>query len=307
MDPFKVIYKYSEQINTENNYQITGNRDYQSTQLFLWNYKEQNYNSFILGNSRSMFYQATTWNKYIQGNPFHFNASSETIFGILGKLRLLDTLNVDIKNALIILDASTLQGVQNSSGHLFIKHPAVSNESYFAFHLEMLKGFYPKSTFAYADLFFTGKRKDYMKTYGIIDNVWKHDMISNQLTYYKYDEQLKNNPNQYYADKLDLFNKRDTVHKVSDKTILKKQDEILKEVYSILKKHNTSYKVIINPLYDQVKFNPTDLSYVNKLFGEKNVYDFSGVNSITKDYHNYYELSHYRPFVCDSILSVVYK
>lgn len=43
------------------------------------------------------------------------------------------------------------------------------------------------------------------------------------------------------------------------------------------------------------------------LFGENNIYDFPGVNSITEDYHNYYEDSHYRPCVARFILQTIYQ
>jgi len=307
MDPFKVIYKYAEQINSNKKYQITWNRDFQSTQLLLWNYKKYNYNSFIFGNSRSMFYQAKTWDKLTKGNSFHFNASSETLFGINGKLELLDRLNIPIDNALIIVDENALSGTKNSQGHLFIKHPEVSKESYLAFHFEMFKGFFSRATIPFIQLFLTGEKKPYMEEYGIINNVWKHDMISNQVSYYVYDEQLKNDPNSYYADKLKLFYKRDTVQKFSKPVIYTAQKALLENIVSILKSHKTNYKIIVSPLYDQIKLNQTDLDYLKMLFGADHVFDFSGINSITNDYHNYYETSHYRPFICDSILSVIYK
>ena len=307
IDPFKVIYKYSEQINTTKDYQITGNRDFQSTQLLLWNYKKYNYDSFILGNSRSIFYQVNTWNKYVNGNCFHFNASSESLYGIDCKLKLLDELKLDIKNVLIILDEGTFSVTKNSPGHLFIKHPALSKESLFAFHAEMFKGFFPKAIFAYIDLFITGERKKYMGTYGIIGNVWRHDVKTNQLTYFIYDNEIKNNPELYYADKKALLKKRGVVQRISAPSIFSEQDVLLKSIYSVLKSHDSNYKIIISPLYDQIKINPADFNYLTSLFGPENVYDFSGINSITNDYHNYYETSHYRPIVCDSILGIVYK
>lgn len=307
IDPFKVIYSYPEIINTNKAYQFNLNRDFQSTELFLSNYKKHSYNSFILGNSRSMFYQANTWNKFIDGSAFHFNASCESIYGINGKLELLEELKVDIKNILLILDYSTLSVTQNSEGHLFIKHPKVSKESSLLFQFKMFQDFNIKSMFAYTDLFLTGEKKDYMKEFGVINNVWKHDLISNQLYYYIYDEQIKNNPNSYYSDKLNLFYKRDSIQKFSNPSIYNEQEILLKKIQSIFKKNKTNYKIIINPLYDQLRLNPKDLKYLRDLFGVENVYDFSGINSITNDYRNYYETSHYRPIVCDSILNIIYR
>lgn len=307
IDPFKVIYKYSEQINSTKNYQLASNRDFQSSQLFLWNYKKYDYNSFIFGNSRSFFYQVKTWNNFVHDNCFHFNASSESIYGINCKLKYLDENNVSINNALIVIDSSAINKTKNSTNHLFIKHPLFSKQSFIIFHLAMFKAFFPKAIFAFTDLYITDKKKAYMKKFGIMDNVWKHDMISNQLEYYAYDQQIKNNPVSYYADKLKLFYKRDTIQTFSKPAIYKPQKELLMSIQSILKKHKTNYKIIISPLYNQIKLNPKDLDYLKSLFGTENVFDFSGINSFTNDYRNYYEASHYRPPVCDSILNIVYK
>jgi hypothetical protein len=106
---------------------------------------------------------------------------------------------------------------------------------------------------------------------------------------------------------LKLFYKRDSIQKFSNQSIYDEQEILLKNIQSIFKKNKTDYKIIINPLYDQLKINPKDLKYIRDLFGAENVFDFSGINSITNDYHNYYETSHYRPFVCDSILNVIYR
>jgi len=306
IDPFKVIFDYPEQINTDKPYQITWNRDYQSTQLFLNNYKKYNYDSFILGNSMSFFYQVTTWEKYIDGNCIHFNASNESLYGMWRKINLLDSLKVNIKNALIVINSNSLIGTQNSLGHLFIKHPTLSNESWFTFHATMFKGFFPKPIFAFIDLFFTGKLKPYMYAYGIRNKVWKHDMVTNQISYYIYDQQIKENPEQFYADKMKLFVKRDTVQTYNKAVINGKRKILLNNIKNVLKSHKTNYKIIISPLYDQIKFNRIELEYLKNLFGAENIFDFSGINNFTEDYHSFYEGAHYRPVVCDSILGIIY-
>jgi hypothetical protein len=82
---------------------------------------------------------------------------------------------------------------------------------------------------------------------------------------------------------------------------------MLLEIADIFKKNKTNYKLVINPLYDQVKLNQQDLDILIKLFGKENVHDFSGINFITNDYHNYYENPHYRPHIADYIMGEIYK
>lgn len=307
IDPYKVLYKYKEQINTDKTYQVAYNRDFQTTQLFLYNYKKYKYDSFILGNSRSFFYQTSTWNKYIKGNPFHFNASNESIYGINCKLKFLDDLKVEIRNVLIVIDAGALQETKNGKGHLIIKHPALSKESYVSFHIEMFKGFFPKAIFPFTDLYFTGRKKQYMNAYGITNKVWTHDTKTNQLTYYVYDQQINKDPQSYYSDKMSIFYDRDTIQKFSEPVIFNEQAVLLKSISEILKSHKTKYRIIISPMYNQIKLNPQDLNYLKDLFGAEKIFDFSGINKFTADFRNYYEDAHYRPCICDSIMKTVYS
>jgi hypothetical protein len=305
IDPFKVISNHNES-NSIYNYVIISNKDYHSTQNFIQNNERFKYNSFIFGNSRSVFYRVETWKKYISGLPYHFDASSESLFGICCKIKYLDEQKVDIRNALIVLDVSTLNQTKNSIGHLFIKSPTTSKESFLVFHYEMFKGFFPNSFFAFVDLYINGK-KDYMKQYGVVDrNIWKNDKISNEFTYELYDNQILTDINSYYADKKNVFFKRGSVQIFSEPIIKKEQKDLLVDMKKILKSQKTKYKIIISPLYDQVKINKDDLSYLKCLFGSDNVFDFSGINSFTSDFTNYYESSHYRPIICDSIMSIIY-
>lgn len=287
-------------------YNITLNRDFQSTELFIKNYNNYNYNSFILGNSRSFFYDISAWEKYIDGNSFHFNSSAESLFGIERKLNFLDKKNVKIKNVLIVLDYGTLCKTNNSRGHLFVKHPLISGESYFSFYKEMFKGFFPKPIIAYVDLFLTKKRKTYMSEFGIRENVWKINLISNQLSYFLYDSVLEKDIHKYYKGKEDIFYHRDTVQLYSEVAIGSKQKKLLLNMKSIFSSQKTNYKFIINPLYDQFKINSEDLNYLNNLFGNENIFDYSGINEFTNDYKNYYESSHYRPHVAKNIMQVIY-
>ena len=82
---------------------------------------------------------------------------------------------------------------------------------------------------------------------------------------------------------------------------------MLYKIKSLIDESKTNCKIIISPLYNQIKFNPEDLIILQNIFGTNNVYDFSGINEYTNNTLNYYENSHYRPILCDQILSIIYK
>jgi hypothetical protein len=85
------------------------------------------------------------------------------------------------------------------------------------------------------------------------------------------------------------------------------QKQLLEKIKEVLAEDHTNYKIVISPLYDQLKLNTNDLNYLYLEFGRQNVYDFSGINDITRDKYTYYENSHYRPFIASRIMDSIYS
>jgi hypothetical protein len=90
-------------------------------------------------------------------------------------------------------------------------------------------------------------------------------------------------------------------------TLTKMHTELLHKIYAILKKHKSRYNVIISPLYDQAPLNNKWKSILNKTFKEQHIFDFSGKNKFTEPISNYYEWSHYKPFVAEQLLDSIHK
>jgi hypothetical protein len=85
------------------------------------------------------------------------------------------------------------------------------------------------------------------------------------------------------------------------------QMQMLSNIRQLLMKHHTNYRIVINPLYNQVEMSPGDLKVLHGMFVQDNVYDFSGINKLTQSYTNYYETSHYRPHVAREIMNIIYS
>ena len=304
-DPFKVLMHYNDYSSPY----VISNRDYISTTMFINKYKENNYNSFIFGSSRTIAFRPNSWCKYlsVKDKPFMFDASGESIYGIYTKLKYLDSLHVEIKNAIIILcrDAS-FNNSENEKGHLFIKHPSTSGEGVLGFHLEFFKAYLsPKFLFNFYSYKILGAYKPFMSGY-IENRKITFDTITNEINIIDQETEIIQNPTEYYARRKEMFFERtgertDSVHRINNKHI-----SMLKEVRRILEKNNTDYKVVLSPLYEEIKFNPSDLSLLKKEFGN-HLYDFTGKNSFTDIKTNYYEISHFRPIIGDSIFNVIYK
>ena len=143
IDPFKVIYKYDSYYESNKQSYIVLNRDFVSFETFINNYPKYKYDSFIFGNSRSQFYKINTWKKYINNRPcFHFDAFAESLYGIYVKIKYLNSNNIKIANALLVLDcAYLLERVTNSSGRLYLKHPELSGQNKLDFQFENFNAF----------------------------------------------------------------------------------------------------------------------------------------------------------------------
>jgi hypothetical protein len=305
LDPFRVLNKYEEY----NNSIVSYNEDFVATERFLKN--RGKYNSFILGSSRAgCGFQVDAWKEKLQktDEAFSFAASNESIFGILGKMRLLDEENVKIDNVILVIDTDvTIKNTVNSPGHIYIKHPRISGESKKAFISEYLKDYIFTGFFIrYLDYCIFKTKRNYMTGFLNFDNI-NQDDIYIPFNIMKKENSILSETNHYYKERENIFYKRPIDEQYCNPSINSRSKEFLNEIHSIFRKHNTNYKVVISPLYDQKKISKSDIKILNEIFSKKNVFDFSGKNSITNDKHNYYETSHYRIHVGEDIIATLYN
>lgn len=306
-DPFKVIWHYD-------NYHCdaggTLNRNFVSTMNYLNKKDIYHYDSFIFGNSRSLFYMVDDWKKHIpaESSCYHFSESGGSIHGLLYKLRLIDSLNQKINNALFVIDGEVLGNIEQDGAIVMMPPALTNNNNWLKFHREQLIQWYNPLLFYYWTKYkITGKFEQAMESY------------LTKGTNYKYYNPITNEEPNHVQDSLialgTFYNqKRLEVFKDKQKPSISEEliDDSEKirsftEIRDILKKHRTDYKIIISPLYNQIKINPKDLEFLQTTFGKDNVYDFSGVNKYTSDYHNYYEDSHYRYEIAADIMDSIYN
>jgi hypothetical protein len=83
--------------------------------------------------------------------------------------------------------------------------------------------------------------------------------------------------------------------------------KLLNEISHVVNENNINLKIVISPLYNQISFNDIDKQVLITLFGNKSIYDFSGKNNFTENILNYYENSHYKPYVANKIMDLIYS
>ena len=312
LDPFKVIKKYDSYIMSDEISAVTLNRHWVSTSTFENNNALYQYNSFIFGNSCSIFYEIEDWKCHIDSssNCFHFDAFGESLYALNKKVKYLDNKNVAIDNALLILDHSLLEQTVSQTSHIGIIAPQLENyKNIHTFHLKFIKAFLtPRFLVAYVDYKIRGEIKPYMKKDFLLNDVVMHYCAKTNEISYPYYERLIDEGKYYTPERMNSFLDRDLIKQsFSPMVIFDTQKQMLQEINDIFKKHNTDFKVIINPLYYQIKLNEYDVAYLCSLFGKERVFDFSGINDITNDFHNYYDIIHYRPHVSRQIMDLIYK
>ena len=303
LDPFKVIKHYDSYFAHDLPNYVYINKEHGTVENFKARYPQQHYDSYILGSSRSFNFRVADWRQYINSDKiYHFDASKENLMGLKGKFEFLNARKVQIKNALIIMDNTLLEETGNVKGHLFIKHPEISGEDAISYHFEYIKAFFSFSfLYDYIIWKLTGKAGN------VLDKRPMHyNEITNELLLKGYDDELKQDSVGYYARRKNTFYKRSKVQIVSPVVIKEKQMAMLRRIKEILTAQHTEYKIIISPMYIQEKLNPKDLEYLKTLFGSEHVFDFSGINSITDNMYNYYESSHYKPYVAAKLMQVAY-
>jgi len=308
VDIFK-IYGFEEDYYTNNI--VSLNREMICTKTYNHYRAGETFDSFIFGSSRSLAYRCKSWSEYLPADakPFHFDGSGEGIWGISKKIEYIDELGDPIDNALLILDRTALRTTANRDGHLFIAMPCISKESKLDYYLTFLKASISgRFLLAYIDYSIFRNYRGYM---GLSIRRTEYPNEADNVNcdiWYGYDKQIEVDSLGYYnhLKEIGAFfprpKERSWECRVTDREV-----EQLIIIKNIFLRHNTNYKIIISPIYDQIPLEQEQLNILNEVFGKDNVFDFSGKNRFTEPVSNYYETVHFKPHVANEIMNIVYQ
>jgi hypothetical protein len=300
-DPFKVLRFHQVFYDSD---PIALNRDFVSTEEFM-RAEGTRPNAFIFGSSRSLAFHCEDWQRYLPADarPFHFDAWLESVYGVLHKVEFLDRRGVEIRDALLVLDAAGFDGWKNNYSHMFITHPAVSGESRLAFQALFAGSFFANLFFVkYYDYKLNGTIRPYMLD--VFDAKPVRQFGHNDLLFQAYEDELAQGEDAYYARRRALF--VDFVPKTLPPFFGPAQTAELVAIGRILAKQHTRVRVIVGPPYDQATMAAADRALLDEVFGRDNVFDFSGINVFNANHRNYYELSHFRPPVARELMRIAY-
>ena len=234
LDPFKVVLHYDSVYAHNYTGGVGLNAGYVSTATFDNNCKHIAYNSFIFGNSRSIYYRVYEWQKYLSHGcmPYHFDASAETIDGIARKMAYIQSKGLRIHNALLIIDASVVSRTTPLDGHLYALPPQLcAYRNFLKFHTDFLCAFLnPKFLCAFTDYSINGKIKDYMKhNYLLSDEHFTYSPTTNECCYDFYEQQIASGT-YYTPERMKVFDGVQHPDSISPKVIGTKQLAVLKHI-----------------------------------------------------------------------------
>ena len=137
-DPFHVVKPYQGKVYDEGDtLSLTINWGHVTIESFKYFDPQEHFDSFIFGSSLSGYYRIQDWRRHLPADarPFHFNATRETLHGILDKLRYLTAHGTHIRHALLIIEDEMLQRRPLDDDVLYVRHPQTTGDvSWWKFH-----------------------------------------------------------------------------------------------------------------------------------------------------------------------------
>ena len=301
-DPFKVLREYKKYDNDP----IFLNEDYIGWKTYK-NYRDSlHFDSFILGNSCTMAFLTSDWEKYLNGEKaIRLYGTAQRLAAVHRKVMALDKQQDKIANVLLIVDPTLLREHQLSSGYMHLLPPEISGMNKFKFQSQFAQEFFnPKFMIPYMDYRICHHYRPYMR--GIVNpdkNI--RNTVTNDL-WNPREEEIAELGDYYWEKYKKRFRPRSGQDQTYPPVLMKPQIKLLSEMAEVFQTHHTNCKIIISPEYKQIRMNPADVEQLKNIFGSENVYDFSGINQYTNDIRNYYDGAHYRPCLGRQLLYSIY-
>ena len=296
IDPFRVTRPFTmEYVNEKPLYKL--NREYFNFNIFNKQYTEYQYNSFIIGSSRTTAFNTYHWKDYLEtdAQPFIFTSWRENIEGMRQKLVYFDSNNIDVRNVLLLFDCGEMYSFNLKQGDapLTNHYWKLNGESRIKYQLDYFSAFISQPTRIPSFIKdYRNKLKDMQVDTITCDNIG-NDTIR-LCPEHDYLAAKDNFPPQPDESELEAYIDDDMY-------------SALMQIKDVFAKHNTSYKVIVLPNYFHWKLNIADLQALQSIFGDNNVYDLSGNHPLNGDKYSYNDEEHFDANIGWQIIDYVYS
>lgn len=313
IDPFKVVRTYDVFYDPKQAWWVGLDADYTATCTYDRQYPRYRYDAIIFGNSRSRFYACDDWLQYLPGgsSPYHFDANGESLYAMMRKVQYVERQGHPLHHALFVIDRELLAQDKAATKHNNTIAPQLEGNTLLAqarLQIASLRAWFNlQFIYAYADASLTNEIKPYMMKRMLLCKPYDYYQPTNEERQTDVERRIAAGT---YYDEPDIqaaFAGKQHPGEVSPPTIKAPQLEQLRTIRDVLQRQRTDYRIVVSPLYDQIKLHPQDLARLQEIFGVDRVFDYSGVNAITSDRHYFLEPFHYRTLAGRRILSEIYK
>lgn len=291
LDPFKVMFDYSL---IEPSYKNVVT-DYMRTEELLKDYEEKRYNTFTLGNSQIQAFKQ----EYPAMTPYASYADlhnpGESIWNVYKKIKLIDSLGLNLDHVLIIMNAPLINNVRNSNpayyGTKYIHHPLTSGQSWYDFQIDCFRFYLADFYFLkYLDFNIFKNYRSYME--GVIPKgVALYEQAEKAKSISPLEDPLQ--VNYFYDEKVEK-------HPVLQ--IESADRDLLYEMKAILSRHESKLCLIFPPNQEVEKIDLEVFREFQTIFGESSVFDFTGKNNVIFSDTDFIDDVHFKPEVARRIL-----
>ena len=309
-DPFHVIHPVIKDAGGNDSLATARNAGVMSVETFnLYNAREH-YDSFIFGSSMSQNFKAEYWRPYLPADAsiLHFDASSETLDGIIDKMNYLTGKGATIKNALIIIEEELLRRDPQDDDILFARHPATTAScDGLRFHTLFFKAFLNLKQVKLA--LTAGEEADEETRDAIIGCVTPARIgKSNEIYFATTDSLIATSPQEFFTPQR-LGKRKHVIYPTPiAPAIDSRVEKKLREMKRILDMNKSQYIIIIPPCNVKPQLMQQDLWTMKSIFGEKFVHDFSRHPQLIFNEMCYYDnVGHLISAKCKMLVDSAYR
>jgi hypothetical protein len=306
-DPYKTLRPFSL------TYFDDTNRDYLSSELFVRNYPEFRYNSYVFGSSRGGGINTYHWLKYLPegSSQFLFQAWGETITGIDQKISYIDEHGYPLDNALILIDIPlSFSKPQLPTLAMSIKNPRFSHQPRWVFQTILFYDFLQKPSEWLRAIRKWRRSSPPSVTFDPISNDWEKGNKELDLSSSPEKESMRNLSVKAKTVFLKDYVDNPYVALPESKSVIDgPMIKIMTHIKSIFDRKGTNYRIVVTPAYgyQYPAITEEDLQILQSVFGEEYVYDYSGRQDITLNYENFSDPNHFGLNIGWQILEEVYN
>lgn len=276
-------------------------------------YDKYAYDSFIFGSSISIAYPAKEWAKYLPpgASPVHFDSSNEGAGSMNRKVQWLVRKGMPIHNAIVILSPKILEAPTIGSYIPYIDPPGIATgiTSWWEWHYNYFKGFLSRDFYiSYLPYLVNGQPVERTHTWIFEKQPIVYDPVLNEETVPEWEHTIDTNPEDFYKDHQLPSASSIRPHCSNAHRLTPDKIEAYENIAHIFSSQGTDFKIIIGPELDCDTISLSDLQELKRIFGAKNVYNYSTPTSgLVPVYTDYIDVRHYRPCLAKKILERTYK